>query len=101
MDRMDREAQLAQLSELLARAADARTMTTTPIWSETWTKLEQELLERLLECGPTDDEQRYRRQTAIEIVRQVRRIIETTAGSSAMLERELGLLDGRLMRPIA
>ncbi len=98
---MDRSERLTQLSELLARAADARSMTTSPVWAETWTKLEQELLERLLECGPTDDEQRYRRQTAIDVARQVRRVIEATANSRPMLERELDLLDGRTPRPIA
>src|SRR5262249_41980582 len=97
----DRAARFAQLSDALASAADARHMATSQVWPKIWEMLERELLERLLKCGPTDDAERYRLQTAIEVSRHLRRAIEHTGGTAAKLEEELDYLEGRKMRPIA
>jgi hypothetical protein len=92
---------LTQLSERLARAADARSMSTSPVWAEAWQDLEQELLERLLRLGPTDDEARYRLQVAIEAARRVRGLIEHEGRTVQSLEKEMDLLEGRKAAPIA
>ena len=92
---------LVALSEALARAADARNMATSPVWAEAWDKLESELLERLLGCGPTDDGPRYRLQMAIEVGRTMRRIIEHRGATVQSLQKEMDLLDGRKVAPIA
>ena len=98
---MTREQRITHLSETLRRAADARLLAASPIWAEAWTELERECLERLLECGPTEDEKRYRLQIAIETVRQTRRAIEVRGGTSEQLEKELAILEGAKPRPIA
>lgn len=92
---------LARLSQDLQAAADARHMATSPVWARTWDGLEKELLERLLHCGPEDDEPRYRLAQAIEVARKLRRTIESTGLNQAMLEKELDQIEGRKMRSIA
>jgi hypothetical protein len=92
---------ISRLSERLRAAADARAMAHAPVWARAWEDVERGLLERLLDCGPTDDEARYRLQVAIQASRQVRRTIEHQGASVAALEKELAVLDGRVKRPIA
>ncbi len=92
---------IAQLSEKLNRASDARTMATTPVWAEAWQGFERELLERLLKCGPDDDVVRYRLQIGIEAARHVRMAIEHASKTGSGLEKELDLLEGRKPVPIA
>lgn len=98
---MNKEDRLSHLSERLERAADARHMATTPVWAEAWTGFERELLERLLGCGPTDDEVRYRLQVGIEAARHVRRAIEHEGQTVESLQKEIDTLEGRITRPIA
>ncbi len=98
---MTRDEQIAKLSNTLRRAADARALAASPVWVEAWTELERQLLDSLLECGPTEDDKRYRLQTAIEVGRTVRRLIESGGATSGQLERELEILEGVKMRPIA
>lgn len=93
--------QIIQLSDKLNRAADARAMATTPLWAETWDRFERELLERLLKCGPDDDMVRYRLQVAIEATRHVRIAIEHAGKTAKSLEKELDLVEGRKLAPIA
>lgn len=98
---MSKPDRIAQLSEKLARAADARHMASQPIWAEAWESFERELLERLLKCGPTDDEARYRLQVAIEAARCVKRSIEHEGRTVSSLEKEMEHLEGRKPAPIA
>lgn len=98
---MNKPDRIAALSEKLLRAGDARHMATTDVWSNAWKELEQELLERLLKCGPTDDAERYRLQIGIEAARQVKRAIEHEGKTVESLQKDLDTLEGRLARPIA
>lgn len=98
---MTREERLAQLTESLRRHQDARAMVSSPVWRDLWNDLEQELLERLLSCDATDDLRRYRSQIAIQIARDIRRLVETKGVTPADLEREIGYLDGSKLRPVA
>jgi hypothetical protein len=92
---------IADLHQGLARIADARRLATTDVWAKAWTDFEQELLERLLKCGPEDDWERYRLQVAIEAARHVRRAVEHEARDPTALEKELEVLEGRKPRAIA
>lgn len=98
---MNKQDRIAQLSERLARAGDARTMATTDVWAEAWTGFERELLERLLKCGLTDDGERYRLQVAMEAARYVRRAIENEGKTVESLEKQLDHLEGRKVAPRA
>ena len=73
---MTREEKITHLSGLFKRAADARALAASEVWAEAWVELERTLLDELLACGPTEDEKRYRMQTAIEVGRTLRRLIE-------------------------
>ena len=95
------EDRIVELSDRLARAADARHMATTPVWADAWTSFERELFERLLKLGPTDDEARYRLQIGIEAARQVRRAIEHEGKTEVSLRKELDLLTGAKPRAVA
>ena len=97
----DASARIVAISDLLRDAENARHVTQNPVWAKLWNELEQELLERLLKCGPTDDEQRWRCQASIEVGRTIRRMFETRAVTPASLEKELAHLDGSKLRPIA
>lgn len=92
---------VAALSEHLKRAYEALDMTNNPVWAVTWDALEAELLSRLLACGPVDDEERYRCQISIETARKMRRMIEHDGHTVDGLEKELAMMEGRKLRPIA
>lgn len=93
---------IATLHEKLQRLADARKLATSPVWDDAWTSFERELLERLLKCGPDDDVNRYRLQIGIEAARATRRTIEGAShGDEAGLTKELDILEGRKVAPIA
>lgn len=95
------EDRIVALSEKLAAARDARAMSSSHTWADAWNSFEQELLERLLKCEPTEDEQRYRLQVAIEATRRVRGIVEHRGATVAGLEKDLDHLEGRRPRTIA
>ena len=92
---------LASVSTNLRKHAEARAMTSSPVWADLWNDLEQELLERLLTCGPTDDEKRFRLQTAISVARDLRRMVEVKGITPPHLEKELAILEGAKASPIA
>lgn len=92
---------ITRISTLIRAQQDTRNITSNPEWAPTWRELEQELLERLLKCGPTDDEQRWRCQTTIEVCRRVKAMFETRGITPASLETELAYLDGSKVRPVA
>lgn len=98
-DRRDTGQRLLALEEDLARAADARMLVTTSIWSDAWNKTEQKLIEELLALGPADDAPRYRLQIAIKACRDVRGAIEhqsrTEAGLAKQIAQLVGQLEGR------
>ena len=94
-------ARIAALSEKLARIADARKMATTEVWADAWEEFERELLERLLKCGPTEEIERWKLQIGIEAARQVRRTIENGGQGAADAQKELDILEGRKVAPIA
>lgn len=98
---MSNVTRIAALSEKLARVADARKMATTDVWADAWTSFERELLDRLLACEPDDDVNRYRLQIGIEAARQVRRTIENAGQGEAATVKELDILEGRKVAPIA
>ena len=89
------------LSAKLKNAYESLDLANSDLWRETWAGLEAAYLDRLMGCGPTDDEERYRCQIAIEVVRNVRRTIEHEGHTIEGLEKELAILEGRKLRPIA
>lgn len=92
---------IVALSEALAAAQIARDMAEEAVWAKAFETYEQELLERLLACEPGDDLSRYRLAEAIKAGRRARRVIEHQGRTTASLERELALLEGRKLAPIA
>lgn len=98
---MDKAERIGALHERLTKAHDARQMAATSVWADAWDSFEQELLERLLKCGPTDDYERYRLQVAIEAGRHVRRVIENQGQTVGGLEKELDHLEGRKLHRVA
>lgn len=91
----------ASLHDRLRRIADARKLATTDVWADAWKSFEQELLERLLKCGPDEEMARWKLQNGIEAVRHVRRAIESAGAGGEAVERELAILEGRKPAPIA
>ena len=101
MVKLDKTDRIAALSEALGRAFEAKALSGTYAWTNAWEKFERELLQRLLECGPTDDEARYRLQIAIEASRQVRRVIEHEGRTTGDLETQIAVLTGEKTLRIA
>lgn len=98
---MSAEERLARLSENLRKHQEARALTQSGVWASICEDLEQELLERLLSCGPTDNEARWRAQTAIQVARDLRRMLETKGITPAHLEKEMAVLTGERRAAIA
>ena len=92
---------LILLRDMLEKAAEARTMVSTSLWRDMWDRMEGEYLERLLKCAPGEDVERYRLSVAIEVTRRARATIEHVSKTEAALERELDLLEGRKLAPVA
>lgn len=92
---------LAQVSESLRKAADARALVSQDSWAAAWNSTEQELLKRLLDCEPEDDVVRFRLAEAIKVARKVRIIMESTAGGIDQLSKELDQLEGRKLPRVA
>lgn len=92
---------IGKLQEQLSAALDAKGVCETQAWREAWAALEKELMDRFMACAPEDDLPRFRVQEAMKAIRHIRRAIESKAGSSETLERELDLAEGRKMRAIA
>ena len=92
---------IAVLSDKLKRIADAKQLTQTDLWDAAWTDFEQELLERLLKCGPEDEVARWKLQMAIEAARTVKRTIENAGAGESSIVKELDILEGRKASPIA
>lgn len=76
-------------------------MAASPVWDDAWMGIERELLERLLKCGPEDEMARWKLQVGIEAVRRVKRAIEHEGASESALVKELDILEGRKVAPIA
>lgn len=91
---------IAALSEKLKRIADAKNMAQTDVWDAAWRDFEQELLERLLKCGPEDEVPRYKLQMAIEAARHIKRVIENAGSGESSVVKELDILEGRKVAPI-
>ncbi len=92
---------IAELASKLKRISDAKQLLQTSLWADAWTEFEQELLERLLKCGPDDEVARWKLQMAIEAARNVRRTIENAGTGEASIIKELDILEGRKASPIA
>lgn len=92
---------IAALAEKLKRIADARHMLQTDLWESAWKEFEQELLERLLKCGPEDEIARWKLQMAIEAVRHAKKTIENAGAGESDILKELDILEGRKRAPIA
>lgn len=92
---------IAALASKLQRITDAKSLTGLEVWADAWTNFEQELLERLLKCGPDEEVARWKLQVAIEATRHVRRAIENGGTGEAALSKELDILEGRKTAPIA
>lgn len=86
---------------MLRKHQEARALTQSAVWADLWTELEQELLERLLSCGPTDNEARWRTQTAIEVARRLRNMFEVKGITPAHLEKEMAVLTGERRSAVA
>lgn len=91
---------IAALSEKLKRIADAKNMAQTDVWDAAWDEFEQELLERLLKCGPEDETPRWKLQMAIEAARHTKRVIENAGAGESSVVKELDILEGRKVAPI-
>lgn len=91
---------IAALSEKLKRIADAKNMAQTDVWDAAWRDFEQELLERLLKCGPEDETPRWKLQMAIEAARHIKRVIENAGSGESSVVKELDILEGRKVAPI-
>lgn len=91
---------IAVLGDKLKRIADAKQLTQTDLWDAAWKDFEQELLERLLKCGPEDEVARWKLQMAIEAARTVKRTIENAGAGEASIVKELDILEGRKASPI-
>jgi hypothetical protein len=89
------------LTEALNKAYDARSMAGSSVWADAWNKIERELLEQLLGCGPTDEAARWKLQIALQASRDVRRLIETQGHTVDGLEKQLAALRGELPLRIA
>jgi hypothetical protein len=92
---------LIRLSENLRKHQEARALTASKVWPELWNDLEQELLERLLQCGPTDDDKRFRLQTAISVGRSFKRLLEAKGVTPGYLEGEIAVLEGQRPASVA
>ena len=92
---------IAALAEKLKRISDAKQMLQTDLWESAWEEFEQELLERLLKCGPEDEIARWKLQMAIEVVRHIKRTIENAGAGESSVLKELDILEGRKVAPIA
>lgn len=92
---------IAKLAAKLKRVADAKSIMQTDVWSAAWEGFEQELLERLLKCGPDEEVNRWKLQIGIEAARHVKRAIENEGSGEASLQKELDILEGRKAAPIA
>jgi aspartate oxidase len=92
---------VAHLSDLLRKAEDARALAAAPVWSEAWEAIDKALIDDLLTCGATEDDKRFRLQTAIEVGRTMRRMIETKGATKQQVEHELAMLTGEKLRPVA
>jgi hypothetical protein len=89
------------LRDALANAESARRMRSEPVWHPIWDTLERELLGRLLDLGPDDDEARWRLSQAINVTRRVRSLVESEGATRDQIIRELNLLEGRTMPAVA
>lgn len=98
---MNKAERAAKLSEQLRKAADARALTGQESWANAWIGIEQELLERLLECEPSEDVERYRLAEAIRVARKVRRTMESTGAQVDQLEAQLDQIEGRKLASVA
>lgn len=92
---------IADLASKLKRISDAKQLLQTSLWADAWDGFEQELLERLLKCGPDDEVARWKLQVAIEAARSTRRVIENAGTGEASILKELDILEGRKAPPIA
>ncbi len=92
---------MSDLHEKLAAALDARSVMDTQAWRDAWDGVERELMIRFMACAPEDDLPRFRVQEAIKAARQVRSAIESKARSAEQLQKDLDLVEGRKLRPIA
>jgi len=89
------------LRDALANAESARRMRREPVWNPIWDTLERELLGRLLDLGPDDDEARWRLSQAINVTRRVRNLVESEGATRDQIIRELDRLEGRTMPAVA
>ena len=89
------------LRDALANAESARRMRAEPVWNPIWDTLERELLGRLLDLGPDDDEARWRLSQAINVTRRVRSLVESEGATRDQIIRELDRLEGRTMPAVA
>ena len=92
---------IERLREMLADAESARRIKEEPFWAKAWTEIERELLGRLLDLGPDDDEARWRLSQAINVTRRVRSLVESEGATRDQIIRELNLLEGRTMPAVA
>jgi hypothetical protein len=89
------------LRDALANAESARRMKSEPVWNPIWDTLERELLGRLLDLGPDDDEARWRLSQAINVTRRVRNLVESEGATRDQIIRELDRLEGRVLPAVA
>jgi hypothetical protein len=89
------------LRDALANAESARRMRAESVWNPIWDTLERELLGRLLDLGPDDDEARWRLSQAINVTRRVRSLVESEGATRDQIIRELDRLEGRTMPAVA
>ena len=94
---------IGQLHEKLTALANKRNLAADPLWAEAWDMLNAELLSRLLETEHGDDGDMRRAHLVVSMrsAGRLRAIMEGRGEDAASLERELDILEGRRLRPIA
>lgn len=91
------------LREKLQKLHDARTLREDSAWAGAWDALESALLSTLMETGAGADADREREHLTISlrIAKRMRALMECRGESVSEVEKELDMLEGRKLRPVA
>ena len=98
---MDQEARLERLRTAIEKAQHAGLLVSNKLFDDVFDALEAELIGRLLACDAEANEARCRLQSAINVGRGIRRAVLNQAASLEALSKELDMIEGRKLRPIA
>ncbi len=98
---MTPEARTERLHVAIEKAQQAGLIADNKLFADVFDALEAELIGRLLACDAEANEARWRLQSAINVGRGIRRAVLNQAASLEALSKELDMIEGRKLRPIA